>query len=205
MQRKLIIFALLLVAIFALPAANGDNLTLWWENKPISQFVYIDLANVDEAQIDTYTTPLIGTPYQQSEIDALQQRLLSLGLFFEVEIIPSRFEGSTESLTLFIEFVPLKPLSSVKFQGNKIATSNELNTAVNLPLNIPFDASALERSIDSIKRLYRAKGYDRVDVIADYTTTRSGEGIEVTFSIQEYQWYINKPIRGFSYKGLINV
>ncbi len=205
MQRKLIIFALLLVAIFALPAANGDNLAPWWENKPISQFIYIDLANVDEAQFDSYTTPLIGTPYRQSEIDALQQKLLSLGLFLEVEIIPSRFEGSTESLTLFIEFVELKPLTSLKFQGNKIATSSELTTAVNLPLDTPFDASALERSISSIKRLYRSKGYDRVDVLADYATSRSGDGIEVTFSIQEYQWYINKPIRGFSYKGLINV
>lgn len=205
MQRKLIIFVVLFVAIFTLPAADDTSLAPWWENKPIAQFVYIDLVNVDEALLETLTVPYINTPYRQSEIDALQKKLLSLNLFLEVEIIPARYEGSSDSLTLFIEFVELKPLASLKFQGNKIATSSELSQTVALNLGKPFDSSALEQSVANIKQLYRSKGYDRVDVMANYATIKGGEEIEVTFSIQEYQWYINKPIRGFTYKGLINV
>lgn len=205
MQRKLITFVVLLVAVFTLSAADETSLTPWWENKPIAQFVYIDLANVDEAPLDNLTVPYIGTLYRQSEIDRLQRDLLALNLFLEVEIIPARFEGSTDSLTLFIEFVELKALGSLKFQGNKVATSSELSQTVALPLGKPFDSSALEQAIANIKQLYRTKGYDRVDVMANYATIKGGEEIEVTFSIQEYQWYINKPIRGFTYKGLINV
>lgn len=205
MQRKLIVISLLLVAIFTISAADEVSLDAWWENKPIEEFVYIDLVNVDASLVDRFTDPLVGSPYKQSTIDDLQKELLALDQFLEVELIPSTFEGSKEKLTVYIEFVELKPLSALKFKDNKIATNDELQAVVELTIGKPFEASQLSKSVENIQRLYRSKGYDRVDVSPSYTSDKSGKGIEVTFALQEYSWYSNKPIRGFTYKNLINV
>ena len=149
--------------------------------------------------------PLAGKPYDQAAIDSLRRQLLDTGLFIEVELIPARVDGSTERSIVYIEFVERQKLTSIQFTGNKIATSAELRQTIGLEPGMMFETAQLERAVQAVKRLYQGKGYDRVDVVPSYVSDSLSEGIVLTFRITEYEWYLGKPIRGFTYDGLKNV
>lgn len=205
MLRKLFLLVMLLPCILPLSAAEDPVLEAWWVGKPIQEFVYVDLQSVDSATIDPYVQPLAGKPYDQAAIDSLRRQLLDTGLFIEVELIPARVDGSTERSIVYIEFVERQKLTSIQFTGNKIATSAELRQTIGLEPGMMFETAQLERAVQAVKRLYQGKGYDRVDVVPSYVSDSLSEGIVLTFRITEYEWYLGKPIRGFTYDGLKNV
>lgn len=205
MLRKVLISILFILLIIPLTAADTPNLEAWWEGKPIKEFVYVDLQTVEPSEIDSFVDPLIGTQYNQEIIDTLEQDLLETGLFLEVIIIPARVDGSTDETMIYIEFVERQKLTKIQFTGNKFISSEGLQNALSLQAGALFDTADLNRSVREIRQLYTSKGYDRVDIVPDYSSNIQGDGIELTFSITEYEWYLQKEIRGFTYKGLNNV
>ena len=205
MLRKFLLSILVMGALFSVAADEPPALETWWVNKPMQEFVYVDLQNVESSTIDPYVEPLVGTPYNQSVIDSLRADLLATGLFLEVEIIPARVDGSSDRSIIYIEFVERQKLTSLQFVGHKVTTVAELKRAANLEIGTMFDAASLDKAVVAIKKLYGEKGYDKVDVLPNYQNDEKTDGIAVTFTITEYDWYLNKPIRSFSYKGLKNV
>jgi len=205
MLRKVIIPILLLFFIVPIAAADTPAAVNWWEGKPIVEFVYVDLQSVDSKEIDPLVEPLVGTPYDQQAIDELERSLIDSGYFLEVILIPARVDGGTDRTMVYIEFVERQQLTSVQFSGNRFVTTEELRSAVVLEPGTMFESSELNTSVQQIRQLYNAKGYDRVDIVPSYETDSRGEGIAVRFAITEYEWYLQRPIRGFSYKGLQNV
>lgn len=205
MLRKFLSLIILLACILPLAAADAPALETWWVGKPIDQFVYVDLQAVDPTTIDPYVEPMVGQAYDQSSIDELRDVLLGTNLFLDVQLIPARVDGSTERTMVYIEFVERQKLTSIQFSGNKVATSAELRSAVGLEPGMMFDSNQIDRGVQSIKKLYQSKGYDRVDVVPTYVSDALSEGIVLSFALTEYEWYLNKPIRGFTYEGLVNV
>lgn len=205
MLRKLFILVILLTSILPVTAAESPSLEAWWVGKPIQEFIYIDLQSVEPSMIDPYVQPLTGKSYDQGTIDALQRQLLDTGLFLEVELIPARVDGSTDRSIVYIEFVERQKLTSIQFSGNKFATAAELRQAVGLQPGVMFDSAQIDRAVQAIKRLYQSKGYDRVDVVPSFVSDALSDGIVLTFRLTEYEWYLNKAIRGFTYQGLKNV
>ncbi|MFA5513973.1 MAG: outer membrane protein assembly factor BamA, partial [Sphaerochaetaceae bacterium] len=205
MLRKFSLIIILLAVVFTISGADATLLETWWVGKPIEKFIYVDLLNIPSETIDPLVKPLIGKPYNQNEIDALQNRLLATGDFIEVEFIPARFEGSTDKVLVYIEFVEQKSLGKVVFNGNKIISSEELYSLLTLKIGQRFDVNSLRQETEIIKRAYQRKGYDRVDVLYSYERDAVTDTIVLTFNLTEYEWYLNKPIRSFSYEGLKNV
>ncbi|PKL29538.1 MAG: outer membrane protein assembly factor BamA [Spirochaetae bacterium HGW-Spirochaetae-2] len=205
MLRKLILPIIILSFVFPLAAAEPSALEAWWIGKPIQEFVYVDLQSVDPATIDPLVAPLVGTNYNQGAVDSLRNNLMKTDLFLDVELIPARVDGSTDKTIVYIEFVERQKLTSILFTGNKVTTTDELKKAISLETGNMFDTASLDRAVQAIKRLYQTKGYDRVDVVSSYVTDSLTDGIVLTFRLTEYEWYLNKPIRGFTYKGLKNV
>ena len=105
MLRKFLASTIIFLSIFNLFADETKNLDHWWDGKPIREFVYIDLHEVTSQTIDAYTQPYLNKAYSEASMTKLKNDLLDLGLFIEVEMIPSRYEDSTDQLTLYIEFV----------------------------------------------------------------------------------------------------
>lgn len=205
MLRKFFSTILVLAFIFPIAAAENTSLENWWVGKPIQEFVYVDLQSVEAAVIDPYVAPLVNTPYAQGAIDNLRGQLLGTGLFLEVELIPARVDGSTDRTMVYIEFVERQKLSDIRFSGNKVASAMELKEAIGIPVGTMFETAQIERSVQAIKRLYQTKGYDRVDVVPSYVSDPLTDGIVLSFALTEFEWYLNKPIRGFAYEGLKNV
>lgn len=205
MLRKVIIPVLLLLTLFPIVAADAPGLENWWEGKPIVEFVYVDLQSVDSSEVDPLVKPLEGTLYDQQAIDELERQLLDTGYFLEVILIPARVDGSTERTMVYIEFVERRQLTSVDFSGNRFITTADLRNSVDLEVGTMFETTDLDSAMRNIRQLYSARGYDRVDIVPSYAPDSRDEGIAVRFAITEYEWYLQKPIRGFSFKGLQNV
>ena len=206
MLKKLTVILLLLCAVTSvIGAAQTAELERWWIGKPIEQFVFVDLDAVDPASLNQFSDRYVGKNYVESEMESLKAQLLDTGKFISVEVIPSRGSLGTENLTIYIEFVETKRLSSVAFKGNRSASTAELTKAANLQTGTMFDLPGLNNSVEAIKQLYVTKGFDRVDVIADYVVDTRNNSIQLTFSITEYDWWIGKQIRQFDYQGLQNV
>jgi outer membrane protein assembly factor BamA len=205
MLRKFLASTIIFLSIFNLFAAETQNLDHWWDGKPIREFVYIDLHEVTSQTIDAYTQPYLNKAYSEASMTKLKNDLLDLGLFIEVEMIPSRYEDSTDQLTLYIEFVEQQKLVDIVFKGNKVFTSDQLKEAIALKINTMFDTKVLSQDVQTIKRLYQNRGYDRLDVVPSYESDPKTDGIIVTYTLTEYEWYLNKPIKGFDYENLKNV
>ncbi|MGI6432912.1 MAG: outer membrane protein assembly factor BamA [Sphaerochaetaceae bacterium] len=205
MLRKLVSLFIVSAVLFSLAAAEVPSSDAWWVNKPIEQFVYVDLHDVEASVIDPLVQPLLNTPYDQKAIDQLQKRLMETHLFLSVELIPSRFDQSRDRVMMYIEFVERQKLQKITFSGNTIATDQELLDAIGLQEGVLFDASHIDAAVQAIKRVYQQKRYDRVDVIPSYETDSLATGIDLSFKLTEYEWYANKPIRGFTFTGLKNV
>jgi len=205
MSKKILAVCVLLSVMALSFTAVTETRDAWWIGTPIQEFQYVDLVNVSSDEIDAITSKYIGQPYVQSEIDALADSLMATGRFLSVEIIPSRGAGDSSQVTLFIEFLETQNLSSVTFKGNKVANVSELTKAAALELGKTFDSVTLNTSINNIQALYASKGYDKVDVVPSYATDPSTNNIKVTFTLTEYDWWLNKTIKQFQYKGLVNV
>ena len=205
MVKKFFAAISLLVLLSSVLAAQNIPSIGWWINKPITEFQYVDLTSVPSETIDSITKKYIDTLYTDESMEKLSAELLQTGKFLSTEIIPSSGSGDRSFVVVFIEFVETQKLSSFSFTGNRALNANELSRAINLKVGDVFDASSLSASIQAIQAAYRAKGYDRVDVIPSYVTDARTQGIVLTFSLREYDWWVNRPIRQFRYTGLINV
>ena len=204
MRRNAIIPFLLLIILLPLSAAE-PNLEAWWEGKPITEFVYVDLQQVDPATIDPLVDPLVGTSYDQQEIDSVVDQMLESGNFLEVIAIPARVDGSTDQVMVYIEFIERKQLTRITFTGNRFISTEDLTNALSLQEGQMFDTTDLAAAEQEIRALYADRGYARVDIYSDYTDDAQNDGIKVSFAITEYEWYQQKPIRGFTYEGLKHV
>lgn len=205
MLRKILIPILLLSVLMPVLAADTPALEAWWEGKPIQEFVYVDLQTIDPADVDPYVEPLVGTAYNQQAIDRMERSLLDTGWFLEVLTIPARVDGSTDQTMVYIEFVERQKLTKISISGNKFVSTEDISAVLTLDEGEMFDTVDLDRSVANIKQLYATKGYDRVDIVPSYGSDDDGTGTSVSLRITEYEWYLNKAIRGFSYKGLKNV
>lgn len=205
MLRKIFIPILLSIILLPVVAADTPVLEAWWEGKPIQEFVYVDLQAVEPSEVDPLVDPLVGTAYDQKAIDAMEQRLLATGWFMDVVSIPARVDDSTDKTMVYIEFVERQKLTNISINGNKFVSTEEIMARLQLETDTMFDTEDLDRATSNIRQLYSEKGYDRVDIVPSYESDATGEGIAVNIQITEYEWYLNKPIRGFTYKGLRNV
>ncbi|MGI6466487.1 MAG: outer membrane protein assembly factor BamA [Sphaerochaetaceae bacterium] len=204
-MRKFLLILIVFATLFSLVAAENRALEQWWVGKPIEEFIYIDLQSVDSKEIDKVVDDLIGKPFNNNQINEARNKLLNRGEFIEIEMIPSRYQGSTDKVVVYIEFVEQKLLGKVAFSGNKVLSSDQLTSIIDLKVGQKFDLTGVEKQIATIKESYKARGYDRVDIIYSYETDPNTDQITLTYKLTEYEWYLNKTIRGFIFEGLKNV
>lgn len=199
------VIVLILICMFGSLYAADDSLASWWIGKPIEAFEYIDFTESDRSFLDSLTASYIGLPYAQEGIDRLKTTLLDSGKYLVVEPIPARGSLGTENVVIYIEFVEAKKLGSFDFRGFKAVGKAELTAAAALTAGVVYDATTAAKTVSAIQQLYRSKGFERVDVIPSYSVSSRTNTLDVMFNITEYDWWIGKPIRSFSYTGLKNV
>ncbi len=198
-----IIIAILLllgVSLFA-----DDSPEPWWESSTVQEAIIVGAETIDVAELEVLTEPLAGRTYSQTQVDTVIQQIYDTGLVLSVDVFPSPSEqGKTESI-LYFEIIEALPLAQVVFKGNSLVASEELQGAYPLNENEIYSTKAYEDAIQTLKDFYSTKGYDTVDITYISSENESGTGVVATYQIKEYDWYIQKVIKGFTFSNLHNV
>ena len=195
----ILLLLFILSPIFSVTIGDG-----WWIQKPIDKAIFVGLENVKESDVLPSVTPLIGTNYSQENVDRVIEQLLDSGNFVTVEVFPSPTDETKSSSILYFEVVETLPLGTYQIKGNKLITKDVLTKNFPLKSGELFNLSNIKETVNFMKDVYRNKGFDTVDITYTYETNNDGNAIDLSFQIVEYDWYYNKPIKGFDFTGLIN-
>lgn len=201
MVKKIFPIVLLLCALT--PLFSEDN--TWWINAPIKDVVFVNLENVQESEVKSFVSPLIGATFSQQQVDRVVTQLINSGKFVTVDVFPSPTSDAKNESILYFEVVETLPVGTFQITGNKLVTSDEILKNFPLKKDRLFSLSLLKTTQAHITEVYRQKGYDTVDISYTYETNSDASAIDVTFQIIESDWFTNKPIKGFTFKNLINV
>ncbi|NCB00720.1 MAG: outer membrane protein assembly factor BamA [Spirochaetia bacterium] len=202
MVKKLFPILLLLSVLSPLFSVEIDE--PWWIGKPIVEIEFVNLEQVKESDVAQVVSPLIGTNYSNESVDSVVQELLDSGKFVTIDVFPSPKTDAKEASILYFEVVETLPLGTLQFKGNKLVAKEAITKNLPLKSGELFSLEATKNAVTFIKEVYRQKGYDSVDISYTYDTNKTGTAIDVSFQIVEYDWYINKPIKGFTFNSLIN-
>ncbi|MEY4786417.1 MAG: outer membrane protein assembly factor BamA precursor, partial [Planctomycetota bacterium] len=150
---------------FATVTTNLDDEAL--ADRPISEVLIQGLGRVTEQEIRNNLRIATGQPFESKSIKDDVTTLYRLGHFDSVtadaELLP---DGTVRVRYILIEQPIIKDIQVV---GNKVASDQELRAVIGLYAGGPRDDFLLERAIEKIKNLYRAKGNYMVEVEADET------------------------------------
>ncbi|MFW5486515.1 MAG: outer membrane protein assembly factor BamA [Spirochaetaceae bacterium JB067] len=193
----------MLIALFS--PLFGEELAPWWEGRPIDEVIFANLENVEENDVSPITEKLVNSDYDQQKVDAVIEELMETENFISIDVFPSPVDEQKSSLILFLEVVESLPLGKITFEGNKLLPTEVLKKDLPLEIDAIFSVSQAENAVEHLKDVYRENGYDTVDIFYEWGPDSDNTSIEITFSITEYDWYINKPIKGFTYQNLKNV
>lgn len=150
---------------FATVTTNIDDEAL--ADRPISEVLIQGLGRVAEQEIRNNLRIATGQPFDSKSIRDDVTTLYRLGYFDSVttdaELLP---DGTVRVRYILIEQPIVKDIQVV---GNKVASDQELRAVIGLYAGSPRDDFLLERAIEKIKNLYRAKGNYMIEVEADET------------------------------------
>ncbi|MDA1261457.1 MAG: outer membrane protein assembly factor BamA [Planctomycetota bacterium] len=156
--------------MIAIPASASTSVTTNLDDevltdRPISEVLIQGLGRVTEQEIRNNLRIATGQPFESQSVKDDVTTLYRLGQFDSVtadaELLP---DGTVRVRYILIEQPIIKDIQVV---GNKIASDQELRAVIGLYAGGPRDDFLLERAIEKIKNLYRAKGNYMVEVDAD--------------------------------------
>ncbi len=202
------IFPLLLLLCIFNPLFSADtNQTLdgWWINAPIKDVVFVNLEQVKESEVKSIVSPLIGSNYTTKQVNEVVNQLIQSGKFVTVDVFPSPTSDAKNESILYFEVVETLPVGSITINGNNLVTTEAILKGFPIKKEQLFTLTLLKNGQNHIKDVYRQKGYDTVDISYTYETNDDASSIDIEFQIVEYDWFTNKPIKGFTFKNLLHV
>jgi len=145
--------------------ANLDDESL--TDRPVSEVVIEGLARVTEQAVRNNMRVAVGQPFESRAVKDDVSTLYRLGQFDSVTADAELLaDGTVRIRYIFIE----QPLVlDIQVVGNKVASDQELRAVIGLYAGGPRDDFLLERAVEKIKNLYRAKGNYLVEVTVDET------------------------------------
>ena len=184
MRRRFysVIFVLFFITgIFSSLFAQEEDSNWYWGH-PVTKIEFDGLKNVKKSDLTGITSTFIGQPFSEELLGEIFDRLFSLDLFEDIEPY-AKHDKNPDNVLLVFKVTEYPQVSKIDFKGNQKIRNGELRDVVKTK---NFDIY-VENQILSDERLIREhyieKGY--VDSLVTHTTTRTAEGIEITFIIEE--------------------
>ncbi|MBN2860849.1 MAG: outer membrane protein assembly factor BamA [Sphaerochaetaceae bacterium] len=201
-KRTIIIPVLLILtlSLFAQEAAGP-----WWESSVVQETVIVGTESIDSDVLKALSETLEGQAYDQTSIDRVIESMYETGLILSVEVFPSPSEEGKSESVLYFEISEALPLTQVIFRGNANLSGDQLQGAYPLQEGQVYSSEVYEETVDVLRDFYSSQGYDTVDITYEIVEDESGTGMTAIYQIREYDWYIQKPIKGFTFSNLINV
>ena len=143
-------------------------------------------APIDEAGLRDLLPLKPGDVLRTEDLNEAYWRLQQKRLFTKVVMdVEPRAGGAA----LRVRLVRKPIVNRIRFEGNDTLSERELRRVVRLRENMALSDRLRDYSVDRIRRLYVAEGFDAVRVTADVRTRSPGE-VDVSFRIEE-----GRPLR----------
>ncbi len=204
-MRKKLVTAMILLMYLSISAYAQESPSPWWESAIIEDTIIVGVEAADEEELLSITQPLTGKPYLQEEVDQVIEQLYATGTILNVDLFQSPVDDAKTLVNLYFEITEVLPLSRVVIQGNQRILTDELTGEIPLSAGRIYSTQEFEAIVPLLEEFYSSRGFDTVDITFTYNENEAGDGVVATYQIREYDWYINKPIKGFTFVGLNHV
>lgn len=140
------------------------------ENRPIAAVEIQGLEGVSETLVRNQIRAQPGEPYRASVVEGDVVRITHLGRFSDVRALVQPRDDGSLVLVYRVQEQPL--LRTVRIEGNKKVSQNDLLGQVLLRAGDPADPFLIERARQQIIKEYEDRGYFTADVTADEAALR---------------------------------
>ena len=171
MTRKLVTIAVVLVASLSPTMAGGDG-----DGPTINDIVVQGNQALSRDAVLYHVRSRVGQPYDQTVVQADEQRLLQTGRFRSVRAFVAR---QVDGVVLTFEVLEHPTIESVVLVGNKEMKTDRLTGEMPYAAGDPFNAFTIEAGTNALVTIYQQRGYQFVEV------TASSTGRQVTYTIIE--------------------
>jgi outer membrane protein insertion porin family len=171
------VFATVAAALAFLGSASGQGLAA------IDSLGFVGLVRVDP-HLATQTVQLKpGDPLQPFRVSQSVRALYALGLFDQVGAVAE--PSGDQRVTLVFHLTERAPIRSVGYQGQRFMGTDDLADRAALTAGQLNSPAALFRASQEIEKAYRDEGFARARVTPEVSADSSGQGVAVTFRIDE--------------------
>ena len=118
----------------------------------------------------------VGPPLSMRQVRESLTHLFSLGTFEDVQVVGGRLANG---VSLRYELIPLAVIERIEFDGDTGIAAGDLRTAIEEAHGVSFQASAADSVIDTLRRVYRSRGFFRARV----GTRVEGQGANRTLRV----------------------
>jgi outer membrane protein assembly factor BamA len=173
---------ILCLAPYVLCLASEDYPSLKWLGLPVVSVEYTCDGEFSEAEVRSATFVQAGGVYSRSDIRKSIEKIYSLGGFSKVEVSARPADNGvilTFGLTKQIK------TGSVYLTGNKELGEEGIIQVMRLKNGREYDDSIAEIDVQSIKELYRSRGYSDADVSFKPIIDDNSKQADIYFEIIE--------------------
>ena len=103
----------------------------------------------------------VGLPLSMRQVRESLTHLFSLGTFEGVQVSGGRLANG---VSLRYELLPLAVIERIEFDGDTGLAAGDLRTAIEEVHGVSFEASGADSVLDTLRRVYRSRGFFRAQV-----------------------------------------
>ena len=118
----------------------------------------------------------VGLPLSMRQVRESLTHLFSLGTFEDVQVAGGQLE---RGVSLLYQLIPLAMIERIEFEGDAGISADDLRTAIAEVHGAFFEASVADTVSDTLRRVYRSRGFFRPEV----RTRVEGQGANRTLRV----------------------
>jgi outer membrane protein insertion porin family len=182
-------------AVFSGSLAAQENAE-WYQGKPIRGIVFTGLRSVKPADLEGIIAPYEGRIYSDDVFWELQGRLYALEFFETISPAPEPTGiplGSEVTLRFTVTERP--HIAQILFSGNSGVSRSDLMSTVTIKVGDVVNEPRMRLDEQAIIFKYLEKGYPDVSVSSSTKPAEKGNGVILTFTINEGTHTIIEEIR----------
>ncbi len=139
-------------------------------------------ARVASTQIISTAALVVGQPISYREVQRAVAAIYRTGQFDDVKVDQKRVNGAT---VIIFEVKERPVLAAWEVRGAERISPGDVRERVKLLEGRPLDRAEIARDRAAIDSMYQERGFYAATVQADEAPADSGQGIKVTFNIEE--------------------
>lgn len=178
MKKKLLVFALIVLAVFSLSAE-----TLWWEGRNISGFDLEGLKNVSSYDVNSALYEYRGQVLTEELVGQMEKKLLTVDGISDVSA--GAVEASDGDVRVYFKITEFPYITAIDASGQSKVRKADILSSLDKVTAGTFISADLKETSEDIKTkvldLYKKKGFETIAV--DVTYSLNQEKNTVAFSI----------------------